>query len=433
MWFFLDELNNLTLDANREARGALNALNQFDPQSVAVLQRAFHMAKRCMAIRYEQSTAFYGKFPWNMPRLLGFILPYVKDKTVAILESKSFARELSASFVKGELPSDTFANKFFQGALLDALNEWATNNKADTIAIPMQDCLFKELLAYSLALCVMQRLEARHHLVSQKMNPARANSAATVSATLRRRLNPDCRQASFQSKFGEYLQRFDELVAEKWSSMRELHNLISGHHLELMFQDTSFEEQLIEANSEVRRISQSTRVDYQNHLAAALTEGSYYAVPVSVSTSGETSFHLVQLVTLRPANKKYMERVVSWSTDQWYEQVGVCSFGVTRISQTIIDVDADCSPSQVCLLPSDFCGTFASSSIEAFPVDAFFAFGFENVQKFSKVEFGCEFSMDAVESAVADSGLGEEAGSEEEGNLSSFESLASCPTLLSLS
>lgn len=431
---FLDQLKNLTLDANREARAALNALNQFDPQSVGVLQRAFHMAKRSMAMRYEQSTAFYGKFPWNMPRLLGFILPHVEDKTRAILESKSFARELLASFAKGELPSDTFAKKFFQGALVDALNKWASNVKADTIAIPMQNDLFKELLSYSLALCVMQRLEARHHLVSQKMNPARANSAATVSATLRRRLNPDCCQASFQSKFGEYLQRFDELVAEKWSSMRELHNLISGHHLELMFQDTSFEEQLIEANSEVRRISQSTRVEYQNHLAAALTEGSYYAVPVSVSTSGQTSFHLLQLVALRPANKKYMERVVSWSTDNWYEQVGICSFGITTIRQTTIDVDAaDCSSSQVCQLPTDFCGTFVSSSIEAFPVDAFFTFGFENVQKFSKVDFGCEFSIDAVESAVADSGLGEEEGSEVDAHVSSFESLASNPTLMSLS
>ena len=140
----------------------------------------------------------------------------------------------------------------------------------------------------------------------------------------------------------------------------------------------------------------------------------------------------------------------SWHFDQLTRSIwkGLChgqlTIGMNRLVFALLelqrfdkppfDVDAaDCSSSQVCQLPTDFCGTFVSSSIEAFPVDAFFTFGFENVQKFSKVDFGCEFSIDAVESAVADSGLGEEEGSEVDAHVSSFESLASNPTLMSLS
>ena len=233
------------------------------------------------------------------------------------------------------------------------------------------------------------------------MSPARANSAAAVSAMLRRRLNPDCKEPSFHMKFGTYLQQFDLLVPEQWTTMRELHRLISGHHLELMFKDMTVEEQLIQSNA-VRRTSGVTCVDHQNHLAAALTEGAYYAVPVS-SSKDETTYHLLQLVTLKPASKKYMERVVTWFKDDWYERVGVYSFGTIKVP-AVVDLECDASDgahssTSVCHLPPPtFSTNVAAGTMEAVPVEMFFTCGFENLLQFSNVEPKLLFSLDAIES-----------------------------------
>ena len=377
---FLAELKSLMLDARPRVVESLRALQNLDSDSVVMLRKSFESAKRVMYIRYEQSTAFFCQYPWCVPKLLEFILPASRCKhDEVVLNSKKFAQQLLKSWNDGAFSRKTFGDNFFEGVLGNALSQWAAST--DNPDAVMQEYLFKEVLAYGMSLLCMQRLESRHHLVGMKMSPARANSAAAVSAMLRRRLNPDCNEPSFQMKFGTYLQQFDLLVPEQWTTMRELHSLISGHHLALMFKDMTAEEQLIQSNA-VRRTSGMTCVDYQNHLAAALTEGAYYAVPVS-SSKEETVYHLLQLVTLKPASKKYMERVVTWFKDDWYERVGVYSFGTTSVP-AIVDLECDASDgsqssTSVRHLPPTFSVNVAAGTMEAVPVEMFFACGFENL------------------------------------------------------
>ena len=397
---FLHELHRLVPDAHQCTADALRALSAIDPNAVAVLRASFDVSKRFMYIRYEQSTAFYEKYPWCITRLLEFILPgSAGNREAKIRDSKMFAGQLLTSFQDGKVSRDTYATKFFENHLGSALKDWAQSPHDQD----MDNSLFKEVLSYSLSLLVMQRLESRHHLVGLKMNPSRGNSAATVSAALRRRLNPDCREESFRSNFSSFLQQFHLLVPEEWTSMRELHNLISGHHIELMFKDTTWEDQLIEAET-VRRPSTAAYLDLYNHLAAALTEGSFYAVPISVSDSGETTYHLLQLVTLKPSSKRYMERVVSWSKDDWFERVGVYSFGTTKVLP-LVDLEDDSSPENAKVpqvpqpLPGTFQRTLGAGTVEAVPADVFFACGFEHIQQFQLVEPRCEFCLDDLQSA----------------------------------
>ena len=391
---FLRDLQGLLIEARPEAAKALQELEKLDAAEAGMLRNCFLMGKRGTEVRFRQSTSFYTTFPWNLPKLLSYILLPCESRDMGIRESQKFAMSLVADFDGGLLQTNTYADKFFAGELGQALRAWGLGN-----VTVMGEKLFHELLRYSLSLIVMQRLESRHHLVGMKISAGRANAAATASAMLRRRLNDDSKQEAFAESFEDYLQQFERLVPESWNSMKELHRLISGHHLEVMFRDVTFEDQLI-ASAVKPRPTSGTVLEYLSHLKAVLHEGDYYAFPTAVNELGETTYALVQIVTFSPSSKKYMQRIVCWGTDAWYERIGVASFGLLKAVPDCISLEDN--GTLPCPLPADVIQEVAAGQIESLPADAFFQYGFENVFRFKDVVTTCELSVEAIQACAGE-------------------------------
>ena len=341
-----------------------------------------------MLLRFEQGTSYYGEFPWNVPRLMTFMLVTEGERELAIRESRAFAASLLR--FKDCEPS-TYADRLFSGHLFEALTKWSTGEHT-----VMDEDLFRELLSHSLCLTAMQRLESRHHLVHQQASPARAGTAAYISANLRRKQNRDLKEASFRSNCEGYLQRFSELVPEPWTTKCELAKLVSGHALSIMFADTSREDALVAAMNVRPPPRMENALIYQDHLKLTLNVGEYYAVPIS-SDHDSTSYVLVQLVDTRPAGKRYIQRTLGWSTDAWHDHVAVLMTG------TYVAHKADQSMA-LAPLPKDFQHDFrdVDCAMTAFPLLNFFHFDFEHLYRLGTVSHECNLSMDQVLTALDD-------------------------------
>lgn len=393
---FHDDLKVLRLQDHPRAFSALTSLGHIDPEGARQVEHSFSSAKSAMMLRFSQGTSCYEQFPWNICRLLSFLLVSGQDRHTAIQQSRDFARELIQLYRDNKLQRNTFASIIFEGRLRRALIEWSTGTEI------MCKNLFHELLSYSMALVVMQRLESRHHLVNQQMCPSRASSAAYVSANLRRKLNGDCFQASYRQHFEAYLQRFDELVEEPWNTKCELHKLVSGHTLQLMFADTSVENAIIAAQSVKPAARAHMALRYQEHLQMALIEGEYYAFPANIH-NGDTTYLLCQVVNVKPDAKRYIQRVVGWNTsDHWVDQVGVLILG-SRVAYNW-DVDADAS----CLTPLPADSSFevqVSGDIEGIPMDTFFKFDFDHVYHFATSKYVCRLSTDTITASMEEDSI----------------------------
>ena len=342
---FMNDLHAMQLSDFSHATSALEKLRLLDAAMAEQIKCGFVTAKHKILLRFEQGAAYYAKFPWNIVKLLGYIVaPGGQARERAIQESKAFAAELCGSFDSGQLPTNTFAQKFFQEPLLLSLRAWAddSNNRVT------HEKLFSEVLSYGLSLVSVRRLEGRRHLVNLKVAPSRASTATTISAALRRRQNRDVYAQTFRDDFEHNLQNFQLLVPESWSTMAELHRLISGQHLEIMFQDVSHEELVIRgvAGSGPEPFQDAALVPLQQHVKTVLKEGRCYAVPVCADGSGGTVYHILQLLSSKPSAKKYIERVVGWGDDKWAGQVAVASLGRfvasagAAAAATVIDLEA---------------------------------------------------------------------------------------------
>lgn len=366
-----------------------------DAECERIIKRSFETAKGAMMLRFQQGTGFYEEFPWSLPKLMTFILVGEGDREAAIKESRASAAELIRLYRAGSLQQGIFADKFFAAGLPLAaeLAEWAFGSHC------MQDGLFHELLSYAFSLVAMQRLESRHHLVNMRVSPARASSAAYVSANLRRTLNNDVKEESFRQKFEHYLQHFEELVPETWQSKCELHKLISGHSLALMFQDVSADCALVQAYSLPPRPRRNDLIlKMHEHVRVALAPGSCYAVPVSQTDTGATVYMIVKLVDKRPDAKKYMQRSLQWNTkaDPWHDCVGVIALGTTTV-----EPESECVPCQdgkvdLLPLPADTEADVEMGSVEAVQVETFFKYNFDHVYKFQEAVHTCKLSEDAI-------------------------------------
>lgn len=369
---------------------AIQALNQLAADVAATIRQAFQHAKQKMLLRFDQGTRYYSEYPWNIVRLLQYVLVPAEKRLAAVKQSQAFARELLNDHRQGHFPK-TFADMFFSGSLGYSLEEWCKG-----VSTVMGNTLFKKLLSYGLALVVMQRLESRHHLVSLKVGQGRAITAAAVSANLRRKLNNDTKQDSFKQNFSQYLERFEELVPETWTTMRELHQLVSGHHLSLMFSDIEREDAIIKAKAaETKRTTPAEILLYQEHTKAVLREGCIYAVAETIDRD-ETVYDILQIVSFQPGNKKYMQRVVGWSSDAWTEKMAVVRLGHVRSHHR------DDATQQVCVLDRDYTTVVKPGLVEAVPISTLFKFDFEHIYQFQVVEPFCDFDLEAVECALED-------------------------------
>ena len=413
---FLRELQSLQLESFQPAAAALAKLRAIGQSRLADdVKEAFITAQRKVLLRFEQGSAYYSKFPWCVVKLIYYILlPAGAERATAESSSRKQAAEWCHQYDAGQLEvRGTFASHLFEGDYLVSMRRWGGGQ--DTA---MNNDLFAELVGYGLSLVSMQRLEGRHHLVNLKMGPSRASSATTISAALRRRQNRDVHQESFRAEFDDYLQQFDALVPEDWNSMSELHRLISGHHLAIMFKDMTQEDSIIWQQSSATKLCSAPEVlELLNHVKVVLQEGSVYAVPICVGADGATTYQVMQLLSFKPSAKKYLERVVGWGNgaDKWQDHVAVAMLGrhVVQPSREIIDLDPLESPQQVCPLAPNETFVSLASNVEAFPVQAMFTLGFEHVYQFQTVKHICQFSEDAmIEALEADpeDGTGEDDG-----------------------
>ena len=403
---FLHQLNSSTLLYPAVPESSSGRTGTFDNfQSLAsklpnyfwMVNDAFTLAKRKVALRFQQGTSFYTTFPWNICKLLNYVQqPRGTQRDRASSESKLFAQELLQSWSSGTLPSNTFASRFFHGSLLSGLQHWASSDE------PMQSSLLKELLSYGLSLVVMQRLESRHHLVNLRMVPSRASGATAVSAFLRRKLNPDIHQENFRLNFERYLHEFDQLVPEEWGSMSELHKLVSGHNLNVMFQDTSKEDAMIAAVAAPRGANTTEMLAFQAHVKAVLKDGGYYALPTDIRPDGSTQYLLVQFVSSKPEAKKYMEKILHWGRDMWHEQAAVITLGTVVVQPPVTLLDDIPSNALVPLPASTTASVGTVGTMEPVSIAGLFKYGFEHVYQFQDVGHVCEVSEEAVNNAIED-------------------------------
>lgn len=123
------DLKKLRPQDHPKALQALKCLAEIEPESAQRIESSFLSAKSAMLLRFWQGTSFYDQYPWNLPKLLSFLLVPAEHRHGAILESQAFAGELIQSFSEGQLQTGTFADKFFheQGPFKHALTTWSTS------------------------------------------------------------------------------------------------------------------------------------------------------------------------------------------------------------------------------------------------------------------------------------------------------------------
>lgn len=386
---FHEQLLALRLDTCRGAINALERLKDLDSDAAKELQNSFEVAKQRVSLRFRQAASYLTEFPWNLCRVLSpFFRPMSEEVDEhRFMESKDWAKQLIQQYDTGlRHTCGEFARFLDPSASLGrSMRQWATSD--DT---RMEPELLHELVAYSSSLVSMQRLESKHHLVSQRMGIARNSTPATLSANLRRSLNSDVMPTDFKTHFGRYLLEFSKLVDSPWQPRTELAKLICGYHLDVMFKDMSTNQEIIQSQFAPNRTDKNT-LELLNHLKSVLEEGSFYALPVELFADGSTKYLIVQLVTFTPSSKKYMQKILKWSNDPWFEKLGVVVMGHTTVTgqDQIIDCDQPLRPLPS---PADFSFATVTSCPSEIPVDCFFKMKFDCIYVLADVDYNTVLS-----------------------------------------
>ena len=394
---FRDELLALRVETHHFAYQALQKLKELDALAANSLHNSFQTAIKRVGLRFTQATSYLMEFPWNLASLLGFIVPQPAgiSKATKIQQSKTIAKNLLGDFEAGKIKTVGYFDRFFQNdkPVGQSLRRWAT----ETDCTHMPSDLFTELIGYSTSLLVMQRLEARHHLVCQRMAIARASTPMTLSANLRRGLNSDSRESVFRERLESYMMQFHLLLPEHTCAGRlELSRLVSGYHFDIMFADRAAEQAIIQADATPTRNS-SEHNERLAHLKSVLKEGSFYAIqqsPSTPATDTDQSFIILQVVSINPAAKKYMQKVVKWTDDPWYEQLGAVVMGTTAISKQ--NGTEAIASDDMCTLPTHFSFTSTKSCPTEVPASLFFINDFDGVYEFKDIDYSVSFAWDAV-------------------------------------
>ena len=398
---FAQDLLTLRLEASKGASQALTRLSEFDAAAVSEIKKSFEAAKQKVALRFRQASSYFCEFPWTLTKVLASFCKPLSQKPDPnrFCKSKAWARKMVDDFDQGLLKKAADFERFLcpTHSLGKSMRRWAESS--DTT---MDKALFSELVAYATSLITMQRLESKHHLVNQRMGIARNSTPNTLSANLRRALNPDIHNPQFKEKFGSYMFEFDRLVDTPWQSRSELARLISGYSLSLMFADVSTDLALIQSQNVPSNTSKRV-LELVAHIKSVLEEGSYYALPDWDSKSGATNYMLVQLVTFTPSTKRYMQKVLKWSEDPWMEKVGVVVLGKTSLHPSVPIIDVDMCDALV-PLPGDFHFCSTTSYPTEISVDDFFKTGFSCVYKLEDIDYETVFSVSSVANTADDFG-----------------------------
>ena len=128
---------------------------------VAIILEGFATAKRMLEARFIQYTSFLTKPPWNLVVLLEYLVVTPADMDDAIARSRAKALQILRAYDSRELGDvGDVGEKFLKGQHRIALQRWGRG-----LDFFMGQQLFRELVGWASSLLVMQRLEAKHHLV----------------------------------------------------------------------------------------------------------------------------------------------------------------------------------------------------------------------------------------------------------------------------
>lgn len=143
---FRGRLTKLCVQGHYEAAAAFQKLEELDYEAAQALARSFEMSKAAMLLRFTQGSKFYEQYPWNLPKLLEFILTADNVRSAAVERSRHFAGQLVEWKENNALPKDTFGDcVLLNPGLFGALKSWASSQDG-----LMNVKLFRKLLEYSL-------------------------------------------------------------------------------------------------------------------------------------------------------------------------------------------------------------------------------------------------------------------------------------------
>lgn len=160
---FVQALRVLAIERDKFAFEKLDVLRRQGHNSIAdQIVQGFVTAKRMLEGRYVQLTSFLQEVPWNLVKLLRFMVCNGDDVPRAINESRADAAKLLSDFASGKLVNigDVGMQFINKPEFVQSLRRWAKG-----LDIHMNNNMFRELVGYGTSLLVMQRLEAKHHLV----------------------------------------------------------------------------------------------------------------------------------------------------------------------------------------------------------------------------------------------------------------------------
>lgn len=313
---FIEDLNKLTL--NKDALLAISKLEVLPGGQTfsAFLQRCFQDCKNKMELRARHAWTFWGDLPFS---ILELGRHYV-DKTIDEGWSRRRALELISNF-------DACQSKTSLGAVSwvffgDAVNRAHMFSRAQN-GKPLAEHLRHLLLGYCTSLTVMQRLEARHHLVNLSLSRGRALSVPGVISSLRRRANEDLTNPSFRASLQDLLNNVDQLVPEQWDSQKQLLEIVYGHGLDQLHPDTTWEEQ------QMQRIADQTlqsppssrlAVLQSEHLQTVFGSNDdqkardVSAIPSAARDSSQ-QYIVFKVVSLHPDRRSYLQRAFALAQD----------------------------------------------------------------------------------------------------------------------
>ena len=170
----ISDLQALTIQGNAAAEETMCMLAEVQqpaasessqPQATDVISTGFITAKRLLESRFAQLTSFLQEPPWNLVSLLKFLIVPHAERAKAVARSREVAKAFLDMYDKGKFGDvGDIGRRFFQTTHRQALTRWAHGQD-----VFMNLKLFRALVAYASALNVMQRLEAKRHLVQVRL------------------------------------------------------------------------------------------------------------------------------------------------------------------------------------------------------------------------------------------------------------------------
>ena len=193
-----------------------------DVAAAEQVQISFETCKRAMVFRCMQAWSFWGE----LPHAALSMAEHLVDPICWEDRSRNLAAQLLAQYDQTEskrrlgVVSWLFFEKY-----RSEIRTWISGSDLSANVV-------KTLLEYGSALCVMQRLEQKRHLVNLKLGRGRASTPAAVISGLRRSRNSDLSLAEFRQALPNLMDRFGELVPETWRSRKELIEKVYGYALD---------------------------------------------------------------------------------------------------------------------------------------------------------------------------------------------------------